>query len=260
MSTYRKASRWTDFKDFAQSFFYEPPKTCFLCDTPLSSTNTRELCTQCEQDYFHPELSRCPHCGKLIPSGWTECSDCREGRGPKGLDKVSSWGHYTGVWRDFIQAVKFKAQPYRIRRLARPLADWAIQTLPPPHLVVPVPMHPERLAERGFNQAEVIGSILHWELGIPLLNALERDFTAHQVGLSRKERLLNLQGAFRVPPPKANSIRGRRIWIVDDVVTTGATLEACGMALKEAGATSIFCLTLAAGQEKKTIQSNQYMV
>lgn len=256
----RAATIWTDLKDLTQSLLYEKQTTCLLCDTPTSKG--KEFCPLCEQNYFHPELGRCLHCGKLITQDHIECKDCEEGRGPKGLDKVVAWGHYTGPWREFIQAVKFKSQPYRLKRIARPLAEWAIQNLPPPNFLVPVPMHLERLAERGFNQAAGIASLLHWELGIPLLEVLERtSMTAPQVGLNRSERLDNLKGAFQVSSLDYNQvIRGARVWIIDDVTTTGTTLEACASELQRRGAQKVFGLTLAAGLEKRSFQYNQPMV
>ena len=247
----RTSTLWTDLKELTQSLLYEKQRNCLLCDTPI--IEGKEICPLCEQNYFHPELGRCVHCGKLIPQDHIECKDCDEGRGPKGLDKVVAWGHYTGAWREFIQAVKFKSQPYRLKRIAQPLATWAIDKLPPPNFLVPVPMHLERIAERGFNQAAGIASLLHWELGIPLLEVLERtSITVPQVGLSRSERLQNLRGAFYVPShDNVRRIRGARIWIIDDVTTTGTTLEACATELKQSGAKEVFGLTLAAGLEKK---------
>lgn len=250
----------SDLKDLTQSLLYEKQNTCLLCNTPIS--DGKEFCPLCEENYFHPELGRCMHCGKLIPQDHIVCRDCKEGRGPKGLNKVVAWGHYTGSWREFIQAVKFKSQPYRLKRIARPLAEWAIQNLPPPNFLVPVPMHLERLAERGFNQASGIASLLHWELGIPLFEVLERtSMTTPQVGLNRSERLHNLKGAFHVSSSDFDRvIRGARIWIIDDVTTTGATLEACASELQQRGAQEVFGLTLAAGLEKRSFQYNQSMV
>lgn len=242
---------WNNLKELAQSLLYEKQRTCLLCDTRI--TDGKEICPLCEQNYFHPELGRCVHCGKLILQDHIECKDCQEDRGPKGLDKVVAWGHYTGAWREYIQAVKFKSQPYKLKRIARPLADWTIQKLPPPDYLVPVPVPLERLAERGFNQAAGIASLLHWELGIPIIEALERtSMNVPQVGLSRSERLHNLKGAFKVASLKdAQVIQGARIWIVDDVTTTGATLEACASELRQTGgAREVFGLTLAAGIEK----------
>lgn len=235
---------WETIKVFWQSVLYEKQENCLLCDQPHGP-----ICRTCEEAYFHPELGRCRHCGKLIPKEQPLCWDCDEGRGPKGLDQVVAWGHYTGAWRDFIHAVKFKSQPYLLKEIARPLSDWAIQHLPPPDALMPVPMHLERLAERGFNQASALASALHWELGIPLVEGLERTIlTTPQVGLSRHDRLYNLTGAFsRSAAGEKWGIKGRRIWLIDDVVTTGATLEACANTLREQGAEAVYGLALAAG-------------
>jgi len=245
----RPTGIWNDLKETALSFLYEEQKGCLLCESVAAAGTV--ICPDCIQKYFHPELGRCHQCGKLIPHSQAKCKDCRDGIGPKGLDQVAAWGHYSGAWREWIQAVKFKAQPYKLKRIARPLADWAIRILPPPHYLVSVPMHFERLAERGFNQAAVIASLLHWELGIPILDVLERtSITSPQVGLNRKERLHNLDGVFQVVNPRnLQAVRGAKIWLVDDVTTTGATFEACAAALKEKGAEEVLGLALAAGME-----------
>lgn len=240
---------WEIVKHLCRSLLYEKQENCILCgkaDGPVCST--------CAEAYFHPELGRCRQCGKLIAREHPLCLDCREGRGPKGMDKVAAWGHYTGAWRDFIHTVKFKSQPYLLGKIVRPLADWAVNCLPPPDALMPVPMHFERLAERGFNQSSVLASALHWDLGVPLVEGLERlTPTTPQVGLNRRERLHNLSGAFTLSRAGENwGVKGRRIWLIDDVVTTGATLEACAHILREQGAGEIYALTLAAGLEGDT--------
>lgn len=246
----RPVAIWNDLKETALSFLYEERKICLLCESVTAAG--KEICQDCLQTYFHPELGRCFRCGKLIPQSQTQCKGCQEGIGPKGLDQVAAWGHYSGAWREWIQDVKFKAQPYKLKRIARPFADWAIKNLPPPHYLAPVPMHFERLAERGFNQAEAIASLLHWELVIPILETLERtSITIPQVGLSRKERLHNLDGIFQVSDPQIiRMIQGARIWLIDDVTTTGATFEACAAALKVKGAGEVLGLALAAGMAR----------
>jgi competence protein ComFC len=246
-----KSVLWKDVQEIIQSLLYVRKDTCLLCEEPQKGDPP--FCPICKQNYFHPESERCHQCGKIIPKEFIRCTDCEEGRGPKGLEKVVAWGHYSGAWREFIQGVKFKAQPYRLKEIGRPLADWAVKQLPPPDFLVPVPMHPARLAERGFNQAAGIASLLHWELGIPLIEALERvHFTVPQVGLKRNERLHNLKGAFQIAcDDKIKVIRGTRIWLVDDVTTTGATLEACAEELKRNGVMEVYGLTLAAGINKE---------
>lgn len=251
-------------KLLAHSLLYEKQSTCLLCDAHVKAGQV--FCGDCEQMYFRPELNRCSHCGKLIESNHRECSDCAEGRGPKGIDQVVAWGHYTGAWREFIQNIKFRSQPYLLKRLSYPWADFALRHLPPPNYIVPVPMHGDRLAERGFNQAVAIASLLHWELGIPLWEGLQRvQSTTPQVGLGRRERLQNLESAFQIlsSPETQKEIYGARVWLIDDVTTTGATLEHCSKELKRNGASHVYGLVLAggwvrkldSGVEKKTIQS-----
>lgn len=207
------------------------------------------VCGACLAGYFHPDLVRCRNCGKLIPEGQELCQDCRAGRGPVGLEKCTALGHYVGSWKAFIWEVKFRAQPQRLAEIAKPLSQWALHELPPADGIVPVPLHSQRLLERGFNQAEIIASLLHWELGMPLIShgLIRLEQTVSQVGLSRRERLQNLQSAFAVEERKA--VQGRDLWLVDDVTTTGATLEACTHSLKKAGARHIYGLCLAAGKE-----------
>lgn len=239
---------WQTIKEMGQSLLYKKAESCCLCGNANGP-----ICPVCEEAFFHPELGRCKHCGKLVPQKQILCLDCSEGRGPKKLDQVAAWGHYTGAWRDFIQTIKFKAQPYLLKEIGYPLANWVIHILPPPDALIPVPMYVERIAERGFNQAAVLASLLHWELGIPLVEGLERKTpTTPQVGLNRYDRLHNLTGAFSISPIGLKwGFKGKRIWLIDDVITTGATMEACADILRRYGAKEVYGLTLAAGMEAK---------
>ena len=211
------------------------------------------LCPACTTAYICPGLKRCAACGKLITYDQeaTICQDCRKGKGPQSLDKVTALGAYSGEWKELIWRIKFQAQPRLIADLRIPLIHWVTEELSLPDGIVPVPMHQDRLAERGFNQAEVLGSLLHWSLGIPILSGLERIFpTISQVSLSRAERLQNLKMAFAVTGGTWNH---KTVWLVDDVTTTGATLEACAEVLKAAGAERVECFCLASGLEKTLV-------
>ena len=236
-------------KQIVRDVWYKSDTPCVLC-----GEGSMPLCRSCISDCLHPELGRCLTCGKLINPDKTLCSDCQDGCGPQYLKQVVTWGHYSGNLKTFIQNFKFGSAPLRVKDLGRPLADWACRQLPPADGILAVPMHAERLAERGFNQADVIASILHWELGLPVLHGVIRqNFTQPQVGLSRRERLSNLRDAFVLQ--NAAVFRGRNVWIIDDVTTTGATLEAVAEVLHNGGAKAIYGLCLAGGAEKVLVPS-----
>jgi competence protein ComFC len=110
-----------------------------------------------------------------------------------------------------------------------------------------VPLEKRRLRERGFNQSRILASSLSKEFGIPLVDALEKiRVTKHQNELSREDRLTNLGGAFRVKNT-SRPLKGLKVLLIDDVMTTGATLNACSLSLFNEGAAEIRCLTLARG-------------
>lgn len=232
-----------------RSLWYRNEASCAFCNEEQGP-----ICPTCTENYLHPELGRCLGCGKLISPENQQCLDCKAGKGPKQLDKVVAWGYYYGGLKKFIHSVKFNARPKRIKEIAGPFAGWAINQLPIVDGIVAVPMHVTKLQERGFNQAEVIASALHWELGLPILEGVERiESRSSQVLLSRKERLHNLKGAFTVHNSEYYS--GRSVWLVDDVTTTGATLEAVAEALRGSGVQKIYGLCLAAGSEKRLVPS-----
>jgi ComF family protein len=154
---------------------------------------------------------------------------------------------YGGAMARAIVRLKYEARP----DLARPLGDLLYRALEPhaPSLheavVVPVPLHPSRLAERGFNQSALLARRVATHLDAPfapLVLARARD-TPKQASLDRGARLANVAGAFRARQPVR--VRGCAVLLVDDVCTTGATLAACSSALDEAGARSVVTAVLA---------------
>jgi ComF family protein len=154
---------------------------------------------------------------------------------------------YGGAIARAIVRVKYEARP----DLARPLGDLLYRALAfhaaslREAVVVPVPLHPSRLAERGFNQSALLGRRLAGHLDAPFApRALARGRdTPKQANLDRGGRLANIAGAFRARQPER--VRSRSVLLVDDVCTTGATLEACSSALIEAGARSVVSAVLA---------------
>lgn len=116
-------------------------------------------------------------------------------------------------------------------------------------LVIPIPLARKRLLFRGFNQSEVLAERITQNFGWPLgQNIVSRQNSSQpQVGLRKKDRLVNVRGIFKIKYPASEFLRGKKILLVDDVVTTGATLDECAKVLKEAGAKEIWALVLAKG-------------
>lgn len=191
------------------------------------------LCRDCETRHAPPAL-RCPRCALRIGAAAPACGECL--RDPPPFEHTVCVADYAFPWDGLIADFKFHGRPELAVLLAAQLRG-AGHDAPAPDLVLPVPLAAGRLAERGYNQA--------WELarrlGPParadvLLRPLE---TAHQAELDRAERQANLRAAFMVDPRRREAIAGRRVALVDDVFTTGATARAAARALRQAGAAAV---------------------
>jgi ComF family protein len=159
------------------------------------------------------------------------------------LLQVRAVGPFSGWLRDAIHSFKYHHEWARVEHLGPQLAK-VVDQMQPVDALVPVPLHRSRLRERGFNQSTVLATMVGDKLGIPVLSALERTrATAQQTGLSAAERRLNVEGAFAVSG--ATDLRGAQLLLIDDVVTTGAVLNACATTLRRGGAASVRAATLA---------------
>ena len=164
-----------------------------------------------------------------------------------------SYGLYAGNLRKAILQLKFHGREYLGNRLGALLARaWGALPEPDPAIVAPVPLHPSRKRQRGFNQAELLARGLvrrlrkeerfhRFQLVASCLRRIRA--TLPQVGLSVSARRENVSGVFSVARPE--QVRTRTVVLIDDVMTTGATLSACAAALKRAGASRVLALTLA---------------
>ncbi|PWK38647.1 ComF family protein [Cupriavidus plantarum] len=223
------------------------PSACALC----GRVQAEVVCTACVTEHFAPE-PRCPLCALRSPRG-RRCLPCRAD--PPPIDAALTLGDYAppldalvlalkrGVAlphaRWFAEALADRlADPHAGTPLARPAASYR----PWPDLLIPIPLARERLATRGFNQAWEIARPLGRRLGIPSDATVlaRRGDAAMQHLLNLNDRLANVQGAFVVTRPAA--IEGRHIGIVDDVMTTGATLREAAYVLKAHGAVRVTVL------------------
>jgi ComF family protein len=159
------------------------------------------------------------------------------------FDAAYSFGSYDGPLQQLIHLFKYA----KVESLAQPLSHFLLQALPLDvnfDLIMAMPMHWRKRWERGFNQAELLAAPLARRYGLPLATNLRRArYTKSQAGLTETARRDNLRGSFCIR--RANEVAGKRILLVDDVFTTGATLRAAAAVLKAAGTAHVSALTLA---------------
>jgi ComF family protein len=169
------------------------------------------------------------------------CTACRSGL--RGFDRAASFGMYEGALRSLIHLFKYSG----MKPLARPLAAYLERTISVDDAydaVVAVPLYWRKRWSRGFNQAELLARHVAKGRGIPLVSALRRKrSTATQAGLASAGRRRNVSGAFVLKPNQ--NLAGKKILLIDDVMTTGATASVCASVLKRGGAASVSLLTLA---------------
>jgi ComF family protein len=163
--------------------------------------------------------------------------------GLNGFDAAYSFGSFEAELRELIHVFKYG----RVATLAGPLGRFLALALPRTEqfdVVVPMPLHWMRRWSRGFNQSELLAREIARRASVPVRNLARRTkATTPQAGLTNAKRRANVSGAFRVPRPER--VRGLRVLLVDDVMTTGATASACARVLKRAGAVRVALLTVA---------------
>lgn len=220
------------------------PSTCQVC----GRWPTQPVCPACLRR-FAPEVHRCAVCARPMAHGSDTCGSCHTQAAPSPIRRCVAAVDYAYPWDTLIARFKFRAEPGWASVLARPMVEQALEhdLLPPGVLMVPIPVTTQRLAERGYNQAwELTKAVRRYTGRAALADALVRVIEApDQHRLPQEQRLHNLRGAFAVHPDHAPTLAGARVVLVDDVRTTGATLNSAALALKQAGAADIGALVLA---------------
>jgi competence protein ComFC len=227
--------------------FLAPP--CASCREVLARPLGSPVCDTCWRAVRRLTPPWCAVCGDALSVSTPPdvCPRCR--RTPPGFALARSAGYYEGALREIIHAFKYR----RVRVLARPLGallgEASRDVLAGADAIVPVPLHPMRALRRGFNQADDLAVTL----GLPVWRVLRR--TRHgppQAALAAGDRYANVRRAFAAGPVFgllapwwARRLRNRVVVLVDDVMTTGATLDACSVVLLDAGVRSVRALTVA---------------
>lgn len=237
-------------KNYLLALLY-PPR-CVCCDTILG-LHEKGCCPKCEKSLPRIKGSSCMKCGKPVAGQEQEyCEDCR--KYPHEFDRGKAAFTYTGAMRRSVYRMKHDNRRDYLPFYAEEMVQAVASELPRwrPEVILPIPMHPRRKRRRGYNQSELLAEHISRLTGIPVKKNLLRCVkqTSAQKSLNRKERMKNLEGSMAVA---GETIGFKRVLLVDDVYTTGSTMDEAAKVLKNAGAESIFFIVLCSGKGKKAV-------
>ena len=226
--------------------FYPP--FCYFCGSYCSGEEEKEICLDClsKIQYIHEPM--CERCGKPFGHEFVSeylCGDCLNS--DRYFCRARAVGIYSGVLRRAVHLFKYQLR----NALARPLGTLMAHRMEtvlcdgPYHTVMPVPLHPKRLRLRGFNQALLLARFVsdYYSISLDRYNLIRTRWTHSQVGLSERKRKANVRGAFMLL--KDTDVKRKHILLVDDVYTSGSTVDECAKVLMNGGAQTVQILTLA---------------
>ncbi len=217
------------------------PSRCIACRRTGVS-----LCPDCRAtiSFIRPPL--CARCGSPASAAVASCHVCRSH--PPRLERLRSVAYHEGVVREAIHGLKYQGRVDLVAPLAGLLVEHFKLSSIEADVIAAVPLAPARERERGYNQAELLARALAASTGHPYVQGLVRTReTADQVGKNAAERHANVRGAFRAD---AGAFAKKRVLLIDDVCTTGATLDACAVALQAQGVQKVYGLTVARPRER----------
>lgn len=228
------------------------PPLCHVCKAFIPNAGELLICPGCLNKITFLSSPLCTVCGAPFatdPGVDHTCGACVMHR-PSHVCRSAAV--LDGPLQELIHGFKYGSRVH----LCEPLGLLTAASLEPfcaraaPELMVPVPLHRKRLRQRGYNQSQLIGEVLARKWGVPLeIGRLRRvRWTEPQTTLDARDRVSNVSGAFEVKEP--NRLAGKRVLLVDDVLTTGSTVRACAEALHEAGAAAVFAVTVARGMQQ----------
>jgi ComF family protein len=230
---------------FAAAADFMVPPVCLGCQKPLGSHDC--LCAAC---WCQISFIRAPLCDRL---GWPMPFDtgglmvsAQASAEPPDYDRARAVAKFEGLMRPLVHGLKYSDRHDARRLFGTWMAAAGADLLADADLIAPVPLHRWRLLTRRFNQSAIIAGEVAQASGVRLdQRILERvKQTPQQVGMTRDQRRLNMSGAFKIAAGRGAEIEDKRVVLIDDVITTGATINACARALKRAGAARVDVLAL----------------
>ena len=236
-----------DLKDDILDFVY--PQTCPICQNPLRREE-KDVCQRCWKALALLPSPYCPYCksfleneNEIINHQCPSLSNPRERR----ILAVRSVGTFDDHYQKLIHRLKYDKKIQLGKRLAQRLGHSISKDkeFAGCDMVIPVPLHRARERERGFNQSEVLAEGISRAMGISLARDIlkRKKNTKDQTYLNAQQRAENVRGAFVVSQPE--KVHGKSVILVDDVMTTGATLNECALMMQDAGTTKVLAATLA---------------
>lgn len=227
------------FRSLLQGLSQRMPSQCAVCH----SWPSQPVCEACVGQFAQPQ-HRCHTCALPLTGSATQCGACL--REPPQVDQCLAAVAYAYPWSDLVVAFKFKQHPAWARSLGLLMrsAPWVEPALDAADVLLPLPLSQPRLQWRGYNQAQLLAQALEpakCQTGV-LLRIKD---TPPQSSLPRSERLASVRDAFAIDPLRIDQVRGKHVVLVDDVMTSGASLAAAARVIRHAGAAHITALVFA---------------
>ncbi len=222
---------------------------CICCGNIIDDSRPYALCDACVRALKWANERTCSHCGKRLQEDYGSdlCTDCAGGEHV--FEKGFTCVEYGAAERELLHRFKYKEEAYLGRKLAAMMYDRIQVEELEPDLILPVPMFRRKVRQRGYNQAAVLAASLAKYMECPyagqlLVRIVETEAMSRLGALGRRR---NIREVFSVPRNKIDQLTGKTILLVDDIYTTGSTVDACSSVLLEAGAARVFVLTFASG-------------
>jgi len=249
----RFVNPFIELKDSLLDFIYPPH--CLICGRYLF-LEEKNICNFCWDSLSILPDPFCPVCKSFLQGLKTKCGICYSGGGSpaicggnENIQLVKSLGTFDDHYKVLIHNFKYKRKIFLGRRLGKRLGENLSldQRFSDFDFLIPVPLHPARKRERGFNQSEILAEAVSEKMNVPVLKKILKRIknTKDQTNLNAEQREKNVSGAFSVSSAEnREKIYGKKIILIDDVITTGATLKECARVLKEGGAKKVVGATL----------------
>lgn len=224
------------------------PRTCFSCGKDLAWDAAAPLCPACENGLTLPGPLICQRCGVVLKDGGAHCFHCRGSKAAQFTCKyIRAACNFNEFSRGIVYALKYQGNKYVAGYMGKLMAQrfGLFAELSGVNCVVPVALFPARQKQRGYNQSELIARAFcqHTGLVLDTTSLVRVRNTGSQTKLGREARVANMAEAFEV---KENSaVKGKTVLLIDDVATTGTTLESCARALRKAGAKRVMAFVFA---------------